>query len=230
MPAYIPKEQLESYRRWQADAFDRPAEPEATPVPEEVASEPTTSDSEMVSGIDLPTAEDIERIHEEARAAGHDEGYQAGFAAGLESARAEAERLAALADNLVGSLAEFDQTLADDVLALAVELAGQVLRRSLAVDSDALVPVVREALAALPMHHGHVVVHVHPDDGASLRSHLGETFAHTGWQIVDDREISPGGCFLKAGSSEVDATLETRWKRVLEAIGAAPSEERRDEP
>jgi flagellar assembly protein FliH len=29
---------------------------------------------------------------------------------------------------------------------------------------------------------------------------------------------------LQAGTSEVDATIETRWKRVLESIGAEPQE------
>jgi flagellar assembly protein FliH len=29
---------------------------------------------------------------------------------------------------------------------------------------------------------------------------------------------------LLAGASEVDATIETRWKRVLEAIGTEPQE------
>jgi flagellar assembly protein FliH len=29
---------------------------------------------------------------------------------------------------------------------------------------------------------------------------------------------------LRAGNSEIDAMLETRWKRVLEAIGTEPRE------
>ena len=229
MPAYIPKEQLDSYRRWQADAFDLGEAPEPVAAPPQPEPEPIPDAGENVAGVALPTAEDIERINEEARATGHEEGYQAGHAEGLAEARQAAERFAALAEDFSQSLGNIDQTLADEVLALAVELAGQVLRRTLAVDRDALLPVVREALAALPLHHGHVVVHVHPDDGASLRAHLGESFSHSGWQILDDREITPGGCLVKAGSSDVDATLEMRWKRVLEAVGAAPAEERREE-
>ncbi len=230
MPAYIPKEQLESYRRWQADAFDPPDDtPPTAPMPEPSAPLPPADEAEMLADLPLPTAEDIERIHEEARAAGHEEGYQAGRAEGLAAAGEEVERMAALVGNLSESLASFDQTLADDVLALAVELASQVLRQRLAADPEALLPVVREALAALPLHHGHVVLHVHPDDGEAIRRHLGESFSHAGWQILDDRSITPGGCQLKAGSSEVDATLETRWKRVLETVGAAPAGERREE-
>ena len=55
-----------------------------------------------------------------------------------------------------------------------------------------------------------------------MRQHLGEQFAQTGTQIIEDNTITPGGCQLLAGASEVDASIETRWKRVLEAIGTEP--------
>lgn len=228
MPNYIPKEQLEAYRRWEADAFDKPpAPPPAVAAPVEI---PREEEPEVVAAIPLPTAADIERIHEEARAAGYatgfEEGRAAGLAAGQETVRGTAEQLAALADNLRRALAEVDQAVADDLLALAVEIAGQVLRTTLAADTSALLPVVREALAALPMHHGHVTLHVCPDDAEVLRQHLGEHFSHAGWRVLEDREIAAGGCLVKAGNSEVDATLATRWQRVLESIGLAENDTR----
>lgn len=227
MAGYIPKEHLEHYQRWQFGSFDesqpaapapapQPAEPEAPPPPAQECDAPA---GEIVTGINLPTAEDIERIHNEAREAGYAEGHQAGYEAGLAATRAETERIAALAANLQQALLSVDQTIADDVLALAIELAGQVLRRNIESDPDYLLPIVREALAALPLHHGHVSLHTNPADAEQLRQHLGNQFSQAGWHIVEDPQIEIGGCFLKAGSSEVDATLETRWKRVLEAIG-----------
>lgn len=228
MPNYIPKEQLEAYRRWEADAFDKPAQPPAAVV--EPVQAPREEEPEIVATIPLPTAADIERIHEEARAAGYttgfDEGRAAGLAAGQDTIRGTVERVANLADNLHRALAEVDQAVADDLLALAVEIAGQVLHTTLATDTSALVPVVREALAALPMHHGHVTLHVCPDDAEVLRQHLGEQFSHAGWRILEDRDIAAGGCLVKAGNSEVDATLATRWQRVLESIGLAENDTR----
>lgn len=223
MPGYIPKEQLDAYRRWQADSFDAPkAEPlQPEPEPEFDAT------AEVVAGIGLPTAEDIERMHNEAHQegyqAGFEEGRQEGYRIGLEAAQAEAQRIAALADNVEAALASIDQAVAEQLLALALETARQVLRATLAVKPDTLLPVIREAIAALPMHHGHVALHIHPDDAETVREHLGEHFLQAGWRFVEDREIQAGGCLIQAGSSEVDATLETRWKRVLEAIGADPA-------
>lgn len=225
MSGYIPKEQLDAYRRWQFDSFDPPGT-EAPPPEPAPAAEAEVPDSEVVTDFGLPTAEDIERIHNEAHQAGYQAGYeegqQEGYRAGLESAQAEAQRMAALADNLEAALAAIDQAVADQLLALALEVANQVLRATVSARPETLIPVIREAIAALPLHHGHISLHIHPDDAEAVRQRLGEQFLQSGWRIVEDREVQAGGCFVRAGSSEVDASLETRWQRVLEAIGAAP--------
>ncbi|HJW26046.1 MAG TPA: flagellar assembly protein FliH [Rhodocyclaceae bacterium] len=227
MSGYIPKEHLDAYRRWQVESFDpQPPEPEVPP-PSEVEPEPVQDDtSELVAAMGLPTAEDVERIHNEAHESGYragfDEGREEGYRQGLEAAQAEARRIAALAENAEASLAGLDQSVADEVLALALEVAHQVLRGAIPARPQALLPVIREALAALPLHHGHVALHVHPSEAEAVREHLGDQFLHSGWRIVEDREIQAGGCFIRAGTSEVDATLQTRWKRVLESIGADP--------
>jgi hypothetical protein len=41
------------------------------------------------------------------------------------------------------------------------------------------------------------------------------------WRIIDDSTLTAGGCRVELGASEVDATLETRWRRVIEAIGVS---------
>lgn len=220
MPGYIPKEQLDAYRRWQIDSFD-------PPTPEPVQAEPVPADetsvSEVVANFGLPTAEDIERIHNEAHQtgyqAGFEEGQQEGYRAAAEAVQAEAQRIAALADNVEAALASVDQTVADQVLALALEVAHQVLRATVAARPEVLIPVIREAIAALPLHHGHIALHIHPDDAEAVRDSLGEQFQQSGWRIVEDKEIQAGGCVIRAGSSEVDASMATRWKRVLESIG-----------
>ena len=110
------------------------------------------------------------------------------------------------------------------VLDLALEVASQVIRGTVATRSEALLPVIREAISALPLHHTHVLLHLNPADASVVREQIGEQLTLTGTQIIDDAAISQGGCLLKAGTSEIDATIETRWKRVLEAIGSEPRE------
>lgn len=227
MAGYIPKEDLAAYQRWHANSFDQKASSAISAESSRTAS-PETSGSELVTTMSLPTADDIEQIHETAR----NEGYRAGFAEGMqiaESARAaaiaeEMARLAALIGNLQVSLAHMDQTIADQLLDLALEVASQVVRGAVSVRNESLLPIIREAISALPLHHSQILLHLNPADAILVREEAGEQLKQTGVQIIDDSSMTPGGCILKAGASEIDATIETRWKRVLEAIGTEPRE------
>lgn len=223
----IPKEELANFQRWQVGSFDR--EPvAAAPVPP-VAEPPApmaAPPAEPENTVKLPTAEEIERIHEVA----HADGYAAGLAEGRlageqqarESALQDAQRFSALIRNLQTALDQIDQSVADELLALALEIAAQLTRGAIAAKADVLLPIIREAVTTLPLHHARIVLRLNPGDAGHIRSLLGDEFAQTGTQIVEDATISPGGCLLEAGASEIDATIETRWKRVLEAIGTEP--------
>jgi flagellar assembly protein FliH len=221
MSGFIPKEKLTAYQRWELAAFD-----EAEQAAKAVAAEPPPAPEEPPPA--LPTAEDIERIHSEAYAAGYADGQAAGleaghaegYAAGEAEARVEAERIAALGANLIQHLQAIDQEIAEELLTVAVGIASQVLRQSLRVKPELLLPVVREAMAALPLAHAHPALFLNPTDAALVRSQLGEQLAHKGWRILEDSSIEAGGCRIESGTSEVDATLSTRWQRVLDTIGS----------
>lgn len=228
MSGIIPKEQLAAYQRWQFGAFDAPAEPvpmapaEAAPPPPE---EPPAAGEPVAEPPALPTAEDIERIHEEARQAGYEAGFAEGREAGEEAAREATQTLVGemieLTRHMEEALSELDQSVGEQVLELALEVARQLAQASIRTNPDYLLPIIREAVAALPLHHAHVVIHLNPQDAAHVRPHL-ESLAGNTAQIAEDATVAPGGCRLRAGTSEVDATVDTRWQRILEAIGADP--------
>ena len=237
MNGLIPKGKLTAYQRWELAAFDeaeqaaaRAAEAAAEAAAHQAAADaaPETVDEPALA---LPTAEQIERMHDEARAEGyatgyeegkaqgHAEGYAAGHDEGQRAAQASAMQIDAVMRNLQESIKELDQQVADRLLATAVEIASQMVHQSLRVKPELLLPVVREAVATLSAHAGHPALFAHPDDAALIREHLGEQLAHNNWRIIDDAQLMPGGCRAELGASEVDATFETRWRRVLEAIG-----------
>ena len=110
--------------------------------------------------------------------------------------------------------------IAQDTGATSLQEAVSVAMKA---NPEILLPTIREALNALPLHHGPVTLLVSPDDAAIVEEHLGDQFSHSGWRIQEDREIAAGGCKLTAGASEVDATLPTRWRRILETIGTSPA-------
>lgn len=230
----IPKEKRVSVQKWQAGSFDRKPDPTSRPestAPAETAAPDQvskTAPEPAAEAFRLPTAEDIERIHEEARVSGYAAGFAEGQAAALQQTgeiqEARAAKFSALIANLHEALETMDQSVADQLLGLAVEIAAQLTRSAISVKTDVLLPVIREAISTLPLHHSHIVLRMHPSDAANVRELLGEEFSQTGTQILEVPEMSPGGCLLQAGASEVDATMETRWKRLLETIGTEPRE------
>lgn len=207
---------LTAWERWELASFD---EAQAKPVAE-LAPPPN---EEVVQAVRLTTAEEIERLYQQARdngrQKGQEEGYQAGFKEGQAKALAEAQRLSKAAAQLEKSLNDLDVLVADELLALAVELAREVIREEITARPETLLVVVREALLQLP--HQHAAIYLHPDDASLLRSYMGDQLAHTGHRIHEDFKLARGDCVLEAGGSQIDATVGMRWQRVLEGLGVA---------
>ena len=232
MTGFIPKEKLTAYQRWEVAAFDEAEQAALRAAKEaETQPDPTTiqSETDPVEQIDtpvaLPTAADIERMHAEA----HEQGYAAGYEEGIVKANEIAAHLDELLTSLHQSLKALDQQVADQLLATAVEIAQQVLRQSLHIKPELLLPVVREAIATLHPHPGHPLLFVNPNDAELIRKHLGDQLAHNNWRIIEDSNLTAGGCRVEHSASQVDATLETRWRRVIESIGI-PREWLNDKP
>jgi flagellar assembly protein FliH len=217
MTGFISKEKLTAYQRWELAAFDETGElPPVVTQPDPLTITADTA-ADQPPPVTLATAEEVERIYTEA----HESGYATGYETGIAQARIEASQINTLLENLQRSLQGIDQDVADQLLAVSIEIASQVLRQSLRIKPELLLPVVREAVAALSPHHGHPALFVHPDDAALIRTHLGEQLSHNNWRIIEDERLEPGGCRAEIGASEVDATLATRWRRVIEAIGVS---------
>jgi len=219
-----------AYRRWEPQSFGdardadavapRPADAEppraAKPAPPPSARPPDPQ-PEAPPPIQLPTAADIEAMFEDARRDGHAVGYEEGYEQGVQQARDEAARLGGLADGLDEALTRLDEDISEEVVALAIELARRMVRHTLTEQPSAVVDIVRAALAQLPQAHARI--HLNPDDAALLSQHLAEQPGNAHHTIVEDDTVSRGGCRVAGATSEIDATVETRWRRILEGLG-----------
>jgi flagellar assembly protein FliH len=171
-------------------------------------------------GLAQGHAEGYSAGHMEGHTAGYDEGHSAGYAEGQVEVQEINTRLAEILEGLGQAVEGIEQHIVEQLLATAIEIANQVLRQSLKIKPELILPVVREAVAALQIDSGHPALRAHPDDAALIQAQMGDTLAHSNWRIIEDPSLTRGGCRVELGASEVDATLETRWKRVIETIGA----------
>lgn len=190
---------LSAWERWELNSLEDQV-PAAKPGPVEPA-------------LKLPTVEELDRI----RQAAQEEGYSAGYAAGRAAAQEEATRIGDSAIKLERALAGFDQQVGEELVALAMEIARQVVRREVVARPEAILDVVREALLQLP--HQHAAIYLHPEDAALVRIAMGEALTHAGHRIHEDPSLTRGDCLFETGGSQLDATVATRWRRVIENLG-----------
>jgi flagellar assembly protein FliH len=157
-----------------------------------------------------------------------EEAYRQGVAAGRQEAadQAQAERAAlkSLSVAFQEMMQEFEQGLAGDVLSMSLELTKLIVREAIRVKPDLVLSVVREAVSSLNGLDGNTVIYLHAADAALLREVAREDpLAKLPWKIADDVRMERGGCRIETASSEVDATLETRWRSVIAALGREDS-------
>jgi flagellar assembly protein FliH len=153
----------------------------------------------------------LEAIQQQA----HDEGYQAGS----ERARAEGERLQQLAQHYSQAIATVEESIAEDLLSLALDIAKQLLREALIVKPELILPIVREALASLSEPRQNPVLLLNPADLELVTLRMGDLLAIEGWKVLADERIEAGGCRVESANGEVNATLATRWQRIISTLG-----------
>jgi flagellar assembly protein FliH len=130
------------------------------------------------------------------------------------------ERIGPLISSLQAGLDELAARGADQLLDLALEVARQVMRRELSLQRDAVLPVVREAISLIADHAAHPRVHLNPHDFALIGPELEADAGYRGCRFVADVGVQAGGCRIETPHGEIDATLETRWRRVIATLGA----------
>ena len=224
---FIPREEVGEVTHWKFGAVDG-SEPEAPDVAETPEPSPTVDESLHL--------EQVRQAHDEGFVAGQAQGQADGFAQGHAQASQEwqqrmdeyqarqgqeaSERLASVVVALDTSLTQMQQAMANEMLQLACELARQVVRRELRGDSQALVPVVQEALGLLVADQRPAVVRLHPDDFAAFAEPQQAALAASSpVQWLADAAVAPGGCLVESGGMAIDGSLEKRWQKAVAAMG-----------
>ena len=76
-----------------------------------------------------------------------------------------------------------------------------------------------EALAAFAAEADSLAALSSPVEIALVRERIGGELDKTGWQLAEDASLEAGGCRVETPSNQIDATLGTRWQRLVAALG-----------
>ena len=130
----------------------------------------------------------------------------------------EAARLHAMAESCAASIGALEERMGQSLLTLALDIAQQVIRNTLAEQPESVVHAVRE------------VLHINPSAGESAA--VGQSAGHRThppapgrrteeghWRVLADESLARGGCRAETPYGDIDATLQTRWRRVAASLG-----------
>jgi len=210
---------------------------------------------ELAGRVTVNQLEELQKqAHAEAFQLGKDEGYQAGLEEGkeeglqqgmeqgLKNGQEEIQHIVKRFEQIIQLLAEpleqVDNQVENELLALSIATAKQIIRREIKVNPEQIIDVVKEALAVLPSSAKKIKVYLHPDDAEIVRDNLNisssehsdfeapksetisDTAANEAWFVVEDAELHRGGCHIKTENSQIDATIGTRIAEIAEKIFA----------
>ena len=177
---------------------------------------------------------------EEGFAQGHAEGLEKGLEEGRQQGHAQAltdstaaatqaiDAVSAVAQQWDQQRIELDRQARRDVLDFALRFARKLTHRVIEVDAEVVVEQVAAALRRV-LEPTDVVVRVHPEDRPVLDETLPQLTANLAQlktvTLAEDPTIGRGGCVLSLAGGEVDASIETQTRRIVELLVPEKSED-----
>jgi flagellar assembly protein FliH len=173
-------------------------------------------------GKTVAEIEDVERrAYEEAFAQGREAGVAAARAEtqqALNQLKTQVTKLESVLGMLGAPLQQVNEEVEQQLMALALSIARQLVRRELKTDPAQVIAIIRETVGLLPAAARDVRVHLHPEDAAVVRERLAAPTADRAWTIVEDPVMTRGGCKVTTDTALIDARVETRLNEVISAM------------
>ena len=186
--------------------------------------------AQTVSEAKRKSEQALAQARESGHRAGHERGYAEGTKAGSEAAyRDSIERFnqqhTGVVSAMLRAVADVDAMKEDlrisaekDLLDLAVSAASKLTFAIGKLHRESALANLRRALELVDSATN-LVIRVHPEDVASMEAYadsvLKRADALSAVSIICDDSISPGGCKVNRGRTEIDATLETQVNEMV---------------
>lgn len=195
----LPRAQQSAWQRWELAALG--------------------SDSAAHADPEMGARSSAEQLAADAMACAHAEGEARGYTKGMAAAQDRIAQIHRFLATLADHAGKHEQQLADEVLDLALVFARQMVGQALAVKRELVLPIVATALSQLPHATRHIELHLDPADVALVKSVIPADHPGPPIAIVLDPKVGPGGCIVDTEQASVDATVASRWRRLLASLG-----------
>lgn len=146
-------------------------------------------------------------------------GQQRGYEAGWDAAHHERTVLIQAASSLHDEFKKFQENLGDKVLDLACLVAEKILGDSVEQNLSQAAAGLQEVMHSMALKPENLTLLAHPQTLEALKAQFGDQSELSNIKLRADSNLMSGGFVLQHPEGEVDATIETRWARTIEALG-----------
>lgn len=183
--------------------------------------------------------EKINAEREKGYQSGFDQGYadglDQGLAQGLEQGTNEArikaeeeyseqklqlsEKFNALFNAYEHDLNDAREDIASEILNFSLYLAQAMVNSALNVHPELLINIIEQSLNTLPCLELPAKLYINPLDAPLVDETLKVQLEQSGWKIIKDPNIEPGGCKINTATNEIDASIANRWQYLQLSLG-----------
>ena len=165
-----------------------------------------------------------ERIKEEARVAGEEEGIEIGKREGMSTL---SEKLEESLETLNQAVIERKKIIKDseaEILRLALKVAEQIIKSEVSLHRDVCLNMVAEAISRVSDRE-QIIVRVNREDVDTIKKYKDRITSLVdgvrSLNILEDAAVEPGGCIIETNLGYIDARISTKLRAIEGAFKKA---------
>jgi len=166
----------------------------------------------------------ISKAVEEANAI-KEQARQDGFQDGLNQAQGLVNTLQEAIAKLLNAREDALLSAADDISAIAVEVAERIIKTEVMCDNSVVMALVRDTIQKAGRQNKTILVKVHPDDIAVVKQTLKDEpipGLRAELIVMEDSTVDQGSCIVETNSGLVDASFSTQLGLLKQLFGTSP--------
>jgi len=163
----------------------------------------------------------ISKAYEEANAIRENAQAQ-GFEEGLQQALHAMDELRSDIGRLLNGREEALLSLADEIGALAVEVASRIIKTEVSCDETLVLSMVRDTIQKAGRNAKSILIKLNPDDTLTVKKMLkDDPPPHLQAEVIvmDDPSVDAGSCVLETNSGLIDASFSTQLGILRQLLG-----------
>ena len=172
--------------------------------------------------LDLVAAAQVRstKLEEDAREAGHEQGYTAGKSAAEDELAPVITTIRELIESVRAQRSAVIAAAEPELARLAMAIAERIVHTELQTNQNVIVENVRQALTRLVSHEV-VTLRVNPVDLDTIRHRRDEIIAAGDVEhlrIVEDQRVDRGGVIVETDAGTIDSKISTQLREARRAI------------